>query len=477
MIPRVAAALLIAVLFLSGCAVGPKYRRPPTAVEQHWSVDQSAGTSTQEPAGQWWTSFSDPEFDKLVQQAVEANLDLKLTVARLAEARAARGVAKSRLFPAVEATTSATRDRQRVIAPPAGSQRSALVVPIELNNFEGGFDASWELDVFGGIRRGLQAANADAAAAVEARREVLVTVLGEVGRSYSELRGFQLRLDIAQKNIRTQQDTLDLTKSRAAAGLATELDVARAQAQLETTRSVVPTLESGIETSIHRLSVLLGREPGALRSELLPPAPVPMAPPQVPVGLPSELLERRPDIRQAEAQVAAATARVGEAKAEFFPRFVLLGSAGRQASQLHDLTLGLGNYFSAGPAISLPLFTGGRIRSQVRVQDARLQQAVTSYRSTILVALEETEDALVNYAHEQARHERLETAVKSNEEAVELSSELYKAGLTDFLSVLDAERELYANQDLVAQSYTTETVDLIALYKALGGGWQAFPQQ
>jgi NodT family efflux transporter outer membrane factor (OMF) lipoprotein len=441
-----------------------------------WSLDQAGGTSAGEPAEQWWKSFNDPEFDKLVQQAAAANLDIQLAAARLAEARAERGIAKSELLPAIDASASATRNRQRVVGLPASPHGPGQIVPIEFNNFQGGFDASWEIDVFGRLRRGLQAASADVVAAAEARRAVLVAVLGEVGRSYAELRGFQLRLDIAKKNIAIQQDTLELTQARTRAGLATELDVERASAQLETTRSVVPSLESGIESSIHRLSVLLGQEPGALRAELLPGAPVPVTPPEVPVGLPSDLLERRPDIRQAEAQIVAATARVGEAKAEFFPRFVLLGSAGRQASQLHDITLGMGNFFAAGPAVSLPIFTGGRIRSQVRVQDARLQQSVITYRSAVLSALEETEDALVAYSEEQGRRQHLERAVKSNEESVHLSGELYKAGLTDFLSVLDAQRELYADEDLLAQSRTAQTVNLIALYKALGGGWQSFPQ-
>ena len=467
---RVLAVLSPALLFLSGCAVGPRYKRPAAPVAQQWSGEQARGTSTGEPVEQWWLSFNDPEFRSLIERAVKANLDLKLATARIAEARAVRGIAKSGLFPTVEASASATRNRQRVIAPANGA---AAIVPVEFNNFQGGFDASWELDVFGRVRRGLQAANADVAAAREARRDVLVAVLGEVGRTYAELRGFQFRLDIAQKNIATQQDTLDLTKSRATAGLATELDVARAAAQLETTRSVVPSLQSGIEISIHRLSVLLGQEPSALRAEVSLTAPVPMIPPEVPVGLRSELLERRPDVRQAEAQLAAATARVGEAKAEWFPRFTLFGSAGRQASQLHEITLGMGNFFSAGPAVSLPIFTGARIRSNIRVQDARLQQVVIGYRSTVLSALEETENALVNYSEEQSRRERLENAVKSNEEAVRLSSELYKAGLTDFLSVLDAQRELYANEDLLAQSRAAQAVNLIALYKALGGGWQS----
>jgi outer membrane protein, multidrug efflux system len=471
------AAWIAASLLLTSCAVGPRYQRPALAVAKNWTVAQSPGTNSREPAEQWWTSFNDAELERLMERAVAANLDLKLAAARIAEARAAAGITKSGLLPSVNASATATRNRQRVIAAsPAPAAKSAVLVPIEFNNYQGGFDASWELDVSGRIRRGVQAANADARAATEARRAVLVTVLGEVGRSYVELRGLQLRLDIAEKNIKTQQDTLELTEARAKAGLATELDVARAKAQLETTHSVVPTLQSGIETSIHRLSVLLGEEPGALSAELEPKARVPVLPPTVPVGLPTDLLERRPDIREAEAQVMAATARVGEAKADFFPRLLLLGTAGRQASQLHDLTLGMGNYFGVGPAISLPIFTGGRLRSQLRVQDARLQQAAISYRAAILAALEETEDALVSYSQEQARRERLEEAVKSNQQAVQLSSETYRAGLTDFLSVLDAQRELYANEDLLAQSRTAQAVNLVALYKALGGGWQSLPQ-
>ena len=474
---RVAAsgAWVASILLLAGCAVGPRYQRPVVPVAKAWGVEQSPSTNAGEPEEQWWTSFNDAEFDRLIERAVKANLDIKLAGARVAEARAETGVARAGLLPSVNGSASATRNRQQVIAALPGTSKS-VVVPIEFNNFQGGFDASWELDIFGGIRRGLQAANADASAATEARRAILVTVLGEVGRSYIELRGSQLRLDIAEKNIKTQQDTLHLTESRAKAGLATEFDVSRARAQLETTQSAVPTLQSGIETAIHRLSVLLGEEPGELRAELIAPTPVPVLPPQVPTGLPSDLLERRPDIGQAEAQIVAATARVGEAKAEFFPRLILLGTAGRQASQVHDLTLGMGNYFGAGPAISLPIFTGGRLRSQLRVQDARLQQAVISYRAAILSALGETEDALVNYSQAQSRRERLESAVKSNEEAVQLSSETYRAGLTDFLSVLDAQRELYANEDLLAQSRTTQAVNLIALYKALGGGWQSFSQ-
>jgi NodT family efflux transporter outer membrane factor (OMF) lipoprotein len=325
--------------------------------------------------------------------------------------------------------------------------------------------------VFGRIRRGSQAATADLAAAEENRRDVLVILLGDVGRAYAQLRGFQRRLEIANKNIQTQQDTLDLTTARAKAGLATELDVSRAAAQLESTKAVVPTFLNAIDVSIHRLGVLLGQEPGALRSELEKTRPLPSAGPDVQVGLPSDLLKRRADIRRAEAQLAAATARIGEAKADLFPRFVLTGTAGRQATQLHDLTLGAGNFYGVGPGISLPLFTGGRIRSNIAVQTSRQRAALIRYQLTILDSLEEVQNALVNYAQEQERRDRLNQAVQQSQLAVDLAAEQYRAGLVDFLSVLDSQRELYANEDQLALSQTNVTTNLIALYRTLGGGW------
>ena len=292
--------------------------------------------------------------------------------------------------------------------------RPSLISPFETNSFQGNLSASWEIDVFGGIRRGVEAAAADAAAAEENRRDVLVILLGDVGRVYAQLRGFQRRLEIANKNIKTQQDTLDLTVAKAQAGLASELDVSRAAAQLESTKAVVPNLLSGIDVSVHRLSVLLAEEPGALRSELEKTSPIPSVGPDVEVGLPSGLLQRRPDIRRAEAQLAAATARVGEAKADLFPRFLLTGTAGRQATQLSDLTLGLGNFFSFGPGISVPLFNGGRIRSNIAVQASRQRAALIGYRSAILNALEEVQNALVNYSDEQERRDRLDQAVRQS---------------------------------------------------------------
>jgi outer membrane protein, multidrug efflux system len=474
--------LVVLPILFAGCAVGPNYKRPQVSVPQQWTVAPARGTSTSEPgADAWWASFNDPELDSLVVRAVNRNLDLKLALERVQEARAASGIARSGYFPEVDADVSATRLRGgfnqgvvRAVPSSSGTGKAAsLISPFETNVFQGNLSASWELDVFGGIRRRVEASKADLDTQDENRRDVLVMLLGDVGKAYAQVREYQQRLEIANKNIKTQQETLDLTMARAEAGLATELDVSRAAAQLAATKAVVPTLLAGADVSIHRLSVLLGDEPGALRTELEKSKPIPSAGPDVRVGLPSDLLERRPDIRRAEAQLVAATARVGEAKAERFPHFFLTGTAGRQATQLHDLTLGLGNFYSVGPGISLPLFTGGRIRSNIAVQSSRERQALISYHSTILNALEEVENALVNYSQEQERRDHLNQAVKQSEMSLHLADEQYRAGLTDFLSVLEAQRDLYTNEDQLVQSETGVTTYLVALYRALGGDWSA----
>jgi outer membrane protein, multidrug efflux system len=468
------------LFLLMGCAVGPKYQRPQVSIPEEWTVAAPRKTSTKPPGtDEWWASFQAPQLNSLVERAINHNLDLKLALERVQEARAAKGVARSGYFPSIDASVSATRLRgginQGVIrAVPSSADpdaRTSLISPFETNVFQGSVSALWELDVFGGIRRGVEAATADMIAAEENRRDVQVILLGDVGRGYAQLRGFQRRLEIANKNIQAQQETLDLTTARAQAGLAAEFDVSRAAAQLESRKAVVPTLLSGIDVSIHRLSVLLGEEPGALRRELEETRPIPSGGPSVEVGLPSDLLKRRPDIRRAEAQVPAATARIGEARADLFPRFVLTGTAGRHATQLGDLTLGLGNFFSIGPGIRLPLFTGGRIRSNIAVQTCRQRAALVSYESTILGALEEVQNALVNYSQEQQRRDRLNQAVQHRQLSADLALEQYRAGLVDFLSVLEAQRELYTNEDQLVQSQTDVTTHLVALYRALGGGW------
>jgi outer membrane protein, multidrug efflux system len=470
-------ALVALPLLLSACAVGPNYRRPQTNIPPQWMAPATTGTrlGAEPPDQRWWKSFHDAELESLIERAAAANYDVKISVARLEETRAASGIAKSAFYPQVSAGVSAERIRQIGVGlvPSSGTVEGVRpqIFPYEINNYQGSFDASWELDVFGRIRRQAEAARADVRASDEDRRNVLISVFGDVGRYYAELRGYQLRLEIANKNVSVAEDELKLTRDLAQAGQVTERDVAQAEAQLESVRAQIPQLTSAIEVTIHRLSVLAGQQPAALDTELRVESPLPVLPPDVPVGLPSDLLKRRPDIRNADAQLAAATARVGVAKADYFPTFTLFGSAGRQATQLHELTLGLGNFFAAGPSVSVPVFTGGRIRSNVALQSARVKEAGALYQKTVLTSLEETENALTSYAEEQSRRDHLEATVRASQDALDLTNAQYRAGLADFLTVLDSERTLFENQDLLAQSQTTLVADLVALYKALGGGW------
>jgi NodT family efflux transporter outer membrane factor (OMF) lipoprotein len=422
----------------------------------------------------WWSTFKDPELDSLIERAVNANLDLKIAASRLLEARAARGVARAGLLPSVESSESLQNVRggltQGIFRPNAGSQ-SSLLAPYQTNIFQDGFDASWEIDFFGGKRHALEAATAEVASAGEARRDTLVSLLAEVARNYVELRGTQKRLEIAERNIQMQTDSLDLTKVRAEAGLSNQLDVERQLSQLAATQAMVPDLESVKQIGIHRLSVLLGAEPGVLSDELTQSRILPATPPVVPVGLSGDLLKRRPDVRRADADVAAATARIGVARSDFFPKITLTGSAGRQGTSFPGLTLGAGNFFAVGPAIKLPIFTGGRLRANMEVQKQRLNQALAAYQNTVLRALEETENSLTAYGRQQERRERLMASAEASRQATQLANELYLRGLSDFLAVLDAERQQLAVEDDLAQSETAVVTNLVALYKALGGGW------
>lgn len=475
-----AKAVAILLVLLTGCAIKQKVQRPKTEAPQQWSEAAAHGVVITSPAVRdWWKSFGDSTLDALVERAIQQNLDLRIATERVTEARAARGVSKSALLPSVGTSDGYTRVRGGIaqglnragIVSGSPASRSSLLAPFETNVFQAGFDASWELDLFGGLRSEVNAATADLHAAEEGRRDVLVTVVAEIGRNYLEVRGTQKRLGIVRANIETQQETLDLTRVRYQAGLATDLDVARAAAQLAATQAAIPFLEGDLATGIHRLGVLLGREPGALRAELEKAAPLPTAPSSIPIGLPPDLLLRRPDVRRADEEVTAAAARLGVARAERFPKFTLTGLVGRQSTNVGGLTLGVGNFFSFGPGVRLPIFTGGRIRSNIAVRDARLQQALTQYESTLLRSLEDVENALVAYSREQDRRAKLEQAVSESRRAVELADELYLRGLADFLSVLEAQKSRYELEDELAQSETGVVVNLVALYKALGGGW------
>lgn len=449
-----------------GCAVGPNYVAPDAAqAPAAWAEPLEAGLTTrQADLARWWTVLNDPVLDGLIERAVRSNLDLRIASARLAEARAARGIAFSEFFPSVDGVGSYSRQRYS-----AGSGQGFRAGENDLYSI--GLDASWEIDVWGRIRRNVEAADADIDSAVENQRDVLVTLLGEVGTNYADLRGFQQRLGIARENVRTQADSLELTRSRFAAGLTSELDVARAESNLRTTESQIPTLIAGERAAAHRLATLTGRPPGAVLAELTTPAPIPVAQGEVPMGLPSDLLRRRPDIRRAEREIEAATARIGVATADLFPRFSLTGSFGFENDEVGGMFNSENRFWSFGPAFRWPILEWGRIRSNINVQEARTEQALASYERALLNAFEETENAIVNYARERDRRETLRQAVAATQRSVDLSQALYKAQLTDFLSVLDAERQLFQLQDQLVTSDAAVTANLVRLYKALGGGW------
>lgn len=455
---------------LAGCTVGPDYHQPKVNVPQAWSESLAGGeTNGIAQLADWWMSFNDPQLNSLVNRALNSNLQLQMAEARVLEARAQRGVVASGLWPTVDASGSYSYNRisgNYFLPLPAGT-------PLAYNWYQSGFDSSWELDVFGGTRRNIEAASADIAAAEFSRRDVLVTLLAELARNYFEICSAQQRLAIAHENIEAQKRLVSLTTQQYRAGVTSQLDVEQASALLTDTEAAVPTLETALDSSIHRVGVLLAEPPGALVAELSQTNAIPVPPPRVPVGLPSDLLQRRPDIQRVERQLAAATARIGVAKADLFPHFSLTGNAGLQSVSASTWFDPSSRFWSVGPTVTWRIFDAGQIRSNIRVQDARQQQALANYEQTVLSAFEDVENALSAFAKEQARYQSLKESVTAQQAAVNLSRDLYQNGLTDFIRVLDSERSLYQAEDALVQSQATVSENLVALYKALGGGWQA----
>ncbi len=472
--PLVLPCATASLLLLSGCLAGPRLQRPPMNLPTTFASAPSLSQSATAPEQAWWKNFNDAELNALVDRAVAANLDLKQADARVRQARATAGVAFAPLLPQSTLTTSANRDRSRFFTG-VDANGSPLLRPINYNDFKFEFDASWELDLWGRVRNGYRASLEDLAAQEQDRRDVLVTLLAEIARNYTELRGTQLRLQIAKKDQADEQDIVHLTEVLAKAGLSTERDVAQAKAALAALNATVPTLEASAEVSVHRLSVLTGQPPNTLRAELDAAAPLPEASQSIATGLPSQLLERRPDIRRAEAQVRAADLRIGVAKADYFPRFTLIASGGRDGQQLHDLAFGSTNIFGVGPSVSVPLFNAGSVRSNVELQRGKAAEAENRYRGLVLNALQETEDALSRLTCERERLSQLESEASEQQTALHLSQVQYKAGLVDFTTVLTSERDLHVVEDETAQSRVNVTTDMIALYKALGGGWEIAP--
>ncbi len=459
------------LMLLSGCAVGPDYRRPEFPVPSHYreTLTQSLASQSSSLAN-WWQNFRDPPLDRLMAKALRSNRDLRIAETRVREARALHNVASAGFWPTVDASATYTRLRTSSNGP-TGLALTRGLLPVETDLYQAALDATWELDIFGGTRRAVEAAEAEIGASEEDRRDVLVTLLGEVGLNYIELRGLQKEHALTRGNLDAQEQTLALTRDRLQAGLATDLDVARAQAQAATTAAQIPPLESAIKHAVHRLSVLVGESPGTLIGRWLEAAPIPATPAEVPVGLPSELLRRRPDIRRAERELAAATARIGIATADLFPRFSLTGALGLQSVAASDFFTGGSRFFSLGPAIRWPIFNAGRIRQNIKVQNLRQEQALLAYEQAVLIALEEVENALIAYRQAQLRLHELTEAEKAQQRAVVLAHDRYRSGLVDFLDVLEAERSLYTSQAHLAQGERAMSQNLVRLYKALGGGW------
>lgn len=460
---------VLALLMVSGCMVGPNYNPPQQTVPNEWAgvakapTDQpSVATAQRDDLMQWWQQFNDPTLTQLVEEALNTNFDLLIAEARLRQARAIRGVVAGGLLPSLAATGS----YQKI-------KKAGVVPDDELNQYQAGLDAVWELDLFGGRRRGIESADADIQTAVEGIRDVQVSLIAEVASDYIQLRSYQQRIVIAKNNLKAQKHTAEITHKRLDVGFASALDVANADSNVATTESQIPVFEAAARQSIYALSVLLSRPPADLLGQLSPSGNLPVIPAQVPAGLPSDLLRRRPDIRASEAQLHSATAKIGVAIADFFPTFSLTGTVTWDSNLLRTWWTGASRSIGVGPSVTLPIFQGGAIAANVRLQEALRDQAFITYKKTVLAAFQNVENELIAFEKEQQHHKMLNDAVRANRKAVELSLQLYSEGLTDFLNVLNAQRSLYASEDALMQSELGIATDLVALYKALGGGWRS----
>lgn len=499
--------LLAFVMLAPGCTLGPDFSSMVPDLPSGWTSRPVAATSARsqpvpEPVDpQWWSVFGDPELTSLASRVAHDNLDVRVSALRLAESRAQRGVAASALFPAVNANASYTREqtsekgatslfssgasgssvstqsnglggRQGGI-PSTGA--SKITEPFDI--FQYGADASWELDLWGRVRRSIESADAAVTNSADTQRDVLVSMIAELARDYVNLRGVQDSLRITRENLVTARETAQLTRVRSQGGLTTDLDVASADAQVAQTESELPPLEQQEAALINAIAFLLGEPPGSL-AELRTAQPPPLAPVSVPVGLPSELARRRPDIRQADARLHGATADIGTAEADFYPRVTLSGSFAFQALQLRDLGDFASRTYGFGPSVSVPIFDGGRLRNTLELRKLQQKEAAVTFQRTVLQAWREIDDAMQSYDSEQRRSERIAAQVANSRRALGLARSRYTQGLSDYLEVLTAQRNLLTAQSSLANSHATTNANLVSLYRALGGGWeQALPEE
>jgi len=489
----------LAALLLAGCTLGPDFKSPDKYQPDGWFTPPADAAAKAAPAASqpvtapiradWWAAFDDPELTRLEARVVDANLDVRAATIRLAESRAQRRITAADEFPQVNGDASYQREKPSPrgefsllggSSGGGGAKGGASGVPSSkpikpFNLWQYGFDASWELDLWGKVRRLVEAADASIDASAEARRDLLLSTMAEVARDYIQLRDTQAQLEIAERNRDVAAEGLRLTQAQASHGLTSQLDVRSAAAQVASVAATIPQLEQRRTEAIDQLSFLLGEPPRSLWGELVTPAAVPPVPPRVPIGLPSELARRRPDIRQAEAKLHAATAEIGVAEAQFYPSVTLTGSLDIQAIDFNKLGSWAARTYSAGPGISIPIFEGGKLKGNLELNEAEQQEAAVTFQKTVLNAWSEVDTALVAYDEEQRRDTQLQEQVEQTRQALDLARQQYRVGDTDFLRVLDAERQALQAEQQEADSRSTIATNLVSLYKALGGGWDEAP--
>jgi len=456
---------LIAVTALTGCEVGRNYQQPETDLDAHFAGVHEPGLIENEAVETYWTGFGDDVLNSLIEESIENNYDLRVAEANLRAARAARRLAGFDLFPTVTLSGSYTHDLDSQQQLPGVDQHDR-----EFDIADAGFQGLWELDLFGRVRRNIEAARADVGVATASLQDARVSVIAEVARDYFVLRGLQDQLSLTRRNADSQFASLKLTRVRLEAGRGNELDTSRAEAQWQTTVASIPTLEASIATTIYRLSVLCGRQPSALSARLAA-QPMPTLPPLNSIGTPEQLLRRRPDVRVAERRLAGATARIGVAAGDLFPRVTLVGSIGYLAPTFGEFGQRDAEFFTAGPSVSWAAFDLGRVRARIGSAEAQTDAAFASYQAAVLNALEDTEGALVSYGRSQLRRDALQVAAAASDRAADLARRRFQGGLIDFLEVLDAERTALSADLLLSQSRTDAATSLVAVYKALGAGW------
>ncbi|MDM8555783.1 efflux transporter outer membrane subunit [Desulfococcaceae bacterium HSG7] len=454
--------LIALLLMLNGCTtVGPDYKAPEMQPPEKWQkIEDPSLKPDKTDIREWWKIFDDPMLSRLIAMAADSNHDLRIAVARVNEARARLGIISGQTAPVVNAVSGGTTNR-------AGGETGAADAPTH-TRFSAGLDASWEIDLFGRISRSVETETAELQAAAEDRNDVMVTMYAEVARTYLEIRTLQARLSSANGNIASQKDILKLTQKRFKHGLATALDVAQAERVLASSEAAVPPLRIQLNQDINTMGVLMGRAPGHLYKELSKVSAIPLPPASVAVGVPADLLRQRPDIRKVERHLAAQTARIGVATADLYPTLSLSGSINIGFS---DMVTGGSTGFSFGPSLRWNVFDRSRIRNQIKVEDARTEQALLNYEKTVLNALNEVENAMTAFLEQRIQYEAQQRAAAAAKKSLKLSAKLYKDGLIAFQTVLDAQLALFDFENQVAEAQGNAAANVVRLYKSLGGGW------